>query len=104
MIEDLELSVRSRNVLKAAGIYTMQDLLDSQQLELESLEYAGRKTYAEILHVVLRLYRGEILESIREFDGLVLRRRNAREAMNSILKIADDYRGHIKRSDDTHHR
>jgi DNA-directed RNA polymerase subunit alpha len=47
-IEDLDLSVRSFNCLKRAGIHTVEDLLDKTEAEMMKVRNLGRKSYDEV--------------------------------------------------------
>lgn len=50
-IEDLDLSVRSYNLLKHAGINTLEKLQEMSEEELRNVKYLGPKSYKEILKV-----------------------------------------------------
>jgi DNA-directed RNA polymerase subunit alpha len=47
-IEDLDLSVRSYNCLKRAGINTLQDLTDKSEAEMMRVRNLGRKSLEEV--------------------------------------------------------
>ena len=47
-IEELELSVRSTNCLKRAGIHTVADLADKTEEEMMKVRNLGRKSFEEI--------------------------------------------------------
>ena len=47
-IEDMNLSVRSFNCLKRAGIQTVQQLIDKPRSEVEKIKNLGRKSLREI--------------------------------------------------------
>ena len=51
-VEDLELSVRSHNCLKAASINTISDLVSKQESELLQFRNFGRKSLAELGQMV----------------------------------------------------
>jgi len=51
-VDDLELSVRAHNCLKAASIKTMADLVSLQESELLKFRNFGRKSLAELADVV----------------------------------------------------
>lgn len=51
-VEDLELSVRSHNCLKAASINTISDLVSKQESELLQFRNFGRKSLAELGQIV----------------------------------------------------
>lgn len=51
-IEELELSVRSTNCLKRAGIHIMADLADKTEEEMMKVRNLGRKSFEEIKHVM----------------------------------------------------
>lgn len=48
-IDDLELSVRSYNCLKRAGIQTIQQLTDKTKSEIEKIRNLGKKSFKEII-------------------------------------------------------
>lgn len=48
-IDELELSVRSYNCLKRAGIHTITQLIDKTRTEIENIRNLGKKSYKEIL-------------------------------------------------------
>ncbi len=52
-VEDLELSVRAHNCLKAANIKTLAELVQLQESELLKFRNFGRKSLAELTEVVL---------------------------------------------------
>ena len=54
-IEDLDLSVRSFNCLKRAGIHTVEDLLDKTESEMMKVRNLGRKSYDEVLQKLTSL-------------------------------------------------
>ncbi len=47
-IEDLDLSVRSFNCLKRAGIHTVEDLLNKTESEMMKVRNLGRKSFEEV--------------------------------------------------------
>ena len=47
-IEDLELSVRSFNCLKRAGIVTVEDLVNKTQSEMMKVRNLGKKSLDEV--------------------------------------------------------
>ena len=49
MIEDLELSVRSYNCLKRAGIHTLQDLVNKSENDMMKIRNLGKKSLKEVL-------------------------------------------------------
>ena len=51
-IEELELSVRSTNCLKRAGIHTVADLADKTEEEMMKVRNLGRKSFEEIKHTM----------------------------------------------------
>ena len=51
-IEELELSVRSTNCLKRAGIHIMADLADKTEEEMLKVRNLGRKSFEEIKHTM----------------------------------------------------
>ena len=51
-IEELELSVRSTNCLKRAGIHTVADLADKSEEEMMKVRNLGRKSFEEIKHTM----------------------------------------------------
>ena len=48
-IEDLDLSVRSFNCLKRAGINTVEDLISKSEEEMMKVRNLGRKSLEEVL-------------------------------------------------------
>lgn len=67
-IGSLDLTVRSDNGLKAAGIDTVEKLLAISWDELNSLNNIGRKSVYEIIWEVLQLHNGEILRRTQEWE------------------------------------
>lgn len=51
-VDDLELSVRSHNCLRAAGIKTIADLVRKEESELLKFRNFGRKSLAELAEIV----------------------------------------------------
>lgn len=51
-VDDLELSVRSQNCLRAANIKTLGDLVRRQESELLKFRNFGRKSLAELIEIV----------------------------------------------------
>ncbi|PID57133.1 MAG: DNA-directed RNA polymerase subunit alpha [Ignavibacteriae bacterium] len=51
-VDDLELSVRSHNCLKAANITTMADLVRKDESEMLKFKNFGRKSLAELMDIV----------------------------------------------------
>ena len=49
-IEELDLSVRSFNCLKRAGINTVEDLLDKSEEDMMKVRNLGRKSLEEVIH------------------------------------------------------
>ena len=54
-IEELELSVRSTNCLKRAGIHIVADLADKSEEEMLKVRNLGRKSFEEIKHTMDQL-------------------------------------------------
>ena len=54
-IEELELSVRSTNCLKRAGIHIVADLVDKTEEEMLKFRNLGRKSFEEIKHTMDQL-------------------------------------------------
>ena len=54
-IEELELSVRSTNCLKRAGIHIVADLVDKTEEEMMKFRNLGRKSFEEIKHTMTQL-------------------------------------------------
>jgi DNA-directed RNA polymerase subunit alpha len=52
-VDELELSVRAHNCLKAANIKTLAELVQLQESELLKFRNFGRKSLAELAEVVL---------------------------------------------------
>lgn len=79
-IVDMELSVRTTNCLRRAGIETLRDLLDTTEDELNKVRNFGRKCNEEVKYVLERLglklktdHRKKIcynLDSLNEMIGL----------------------------------
>ena len=51
-IEELELSVRSTNCLKRAGIHIVADMVDKTEEEMMKFRNLGRKSFEEIKHTM----------------------------------------------------
>jgi DNA-directed RNA polymerase subunit alpha len=51
-VDDLELSVRSHNCLKAANIKTLGDLVRKDENEMLKFRNFGRKSLAELIEIV----------------------------------------------------
>jgi len=49
-IEDLELSVRSYNCLKRAGISTVQDLANKTEADMMKVRNLGKKSLDEVIN------------------------------------------------------
>ena len=49
-IEELDLSVRSSNCLRRAGINTVEDLINKTEDELLKVRNLGRKSFEEVLN------------------------------------------------------
>lgn len=61
-IEDLELSVRSFNCLKRAGISTVEDLINKSEAEMMKVRNLGKKSLDEVtnkLHALSLDFRKE---------------------------------------------
>ena len=54
-IEDLELSVRSFNCLKRAGISTVQDLTNKTEADMMKVRNLGKKSLDEVTHKLYSL-------------------------------------------------
>lgn len=54
-VEDLELSVRSQNCLKAANISTIADLVSKNEMEMLKFRNFGRKSLSELSDLVVNL-------------------------------------------------
>ena len=54
-IEELELSVRSFNCLKRAGISTVQDLTNKTESDMMKVRNLGKKSLDEVTHKLLSL-------------------------------------------------
>ncbi len=54
-IEDLDLSVRSFNCLKRAGIHTVEDLVNKTESEMMKVRNLGRKSFEEVMHKLASL-------------------------------------------------
>ncbi|MBQ6297838.1 MAG: DNA-directed RNA polymerase subunit alpha [Selenomonadaceae bacterium] len=54
-IEELELSVRSTNCLKRAGIHVVAELVDKTEEEMMKVRNLGRKSFEEIKHTMDQL-------------------------------------------------
>lgn len=57
-IEELDLSVRSYNCLKRAGINTVQELTDKSDADMMKVRNLGRKSLEEIQHKLQELSLG----------------------------------------------
>ena len=49
-IEELDLSVRSFNCLKRAGINTVEDLINKSEEDMMKVRNLGRKSLEEVIH------------------------------------------------------
>ena len=49
-IEDMDLSVRSYNCLKRAGINTVEDLIHRSEEDMLKVKNLGRKSLDEVIH------------------------------------------------------
>ena len=49
-IEDMDLSVRSYNCLKRAGINTVEDLIHKSEEDMLKVKNLGRKSLDEVIH------------------------------------------------------
>ena len=49
-IEDMDLSVRSYNCLKRAGINTVEDLIKKSEDDMLKVKNLGRKSLDEVIH------------------------------------------------------
>ena len=49
-IEDLDLSVRSYNCLKRAGINTVEDLIENSEEDMMKVRNLGRKSLEEVIN------------------------------------------------------
>ena len=74
-IEDMNLSVRSFNCLKRAGIQTVQQLIDKHRSEVERIKNLGRKSLREIQKKLLE-YGFTFKEETRKSDDLDLSEEN----------------------------
>ena len=74
-IEDMNLSVRSFNCLKRAGIQTVQQLIDKPRSEVERIKNLGRKSLREIQKKLLE-YGFTFKEETRKSDDLDLSEEN----------------------------
>ena len=54
-IEDLDLSVRSFNCLKRAGIHTVSDLVNKTEAEMMKVRNLGRKSFEEVMQKLASL-------------------------------------------------
>ena len=54
-IDELDLSVRVNNRLKAANIYSVGDLVRRKETEMLKLRFFGRKSLLELIQVLERL-------------------------------------------------
>lgn len=54
-IEELDLSVRSYNCLKRAGINTVQELTNKSEAEMIKVRNLGRKSLEEVKHKLIEL-------------------------------------------------
>ena len=68
-IDDLELTIRSSNALKNAGITTVEQLVNLDFSELSAIKNAGEKSITEICWACMQLLNGKILERAMEWDA-----------------------------------
>ncbi|MBP5301504.1 MAG: DNA-directed RNA polymerase subunit alpha [Bacilli bacterium] len=71
-ILDLDLSVRSTNALKRAGIETLEDLIKKTPLELKKIHNLGKKSAAEILE---KLKKKNIFLREQQFEETTTKKR-----------------------------
>ena len=68
-INDLELTIRSSNALKNAGITTVEQLVRLDFQALSAIRNAGEKSIAEICWACVQLLNGRFLERAMEWDA-----------------------------------
>ena len=61
-IEDLDLSVRSKNCLKRAGVNTFRDLINKPEHELKNIRNIGRKSVEKIKAKIQEVKNNEDME------------------------------------------
>ena len=66
-VDDLQLSVRSHNALKRAGLFTVESVIDAiADGSMEKIRNLGRKSVAEIKTVLLQLCFDKLSEREKE--------------------------------------
>ena len=69
-IEELLLTARSHNGLKAAGIDTVEQLVKLSLSELEVIPNLGNKSFYEISWMCMKLMEGKLTDEILRFNNL----------------------------------
>jgi DNA-directed RNA polymerase alpha subunit len=67
-IDDLELTIRSNNALRASGIDTVEKLIALDWEQINSLKNAGAKSVSEICWSCIQLLSGRMTEKRIEWD------------------------------------
>ena len=68
-IDDLELTIRSSNALKNAGVTTVEQLVRLDFQALSAIKNAGEKSIAEICWACVQLLNGRLLERAMEWNA-----------------------------------
>ena len=80
-IDDLELTIRSSNALKNAGITSVEQLVRLDWRELSDIKNAGEKSITEICWACIGLLNGRVTERRVEWED-----RRTREDVAKIAK------------------
>ena len=68
-INDLELTIRPHNGLQARGITTVEQLIELDWNELNSIKNVGKISVAEICWQCIQVLNGKMLESVKEWEN-----------------------------------
>ena len=103
-IEELYLTMRPENALHEAGITTVEQLINLDWKELNSIKNIGKKSVSEICWECVQLLNGKMIERIMEYEKLrpskPVNWQEMREKANkfdAISEIIRDDRKHYKR-------
>lgn len=67
-LENLELTIRSDNWLRAAGVDSVEKLLALTWKDLNSIKNLGQKSVCEIVWATLQVLNGEALKQAEEWE------------------------------------
>ncbi|TIW53851.1 MAG: hypothetical protein E5V54_24120 [Mesorhizobium sp.] len=97
-IDDLELSVRTGNVLRRYGVTTLDRFMELTKPEVMFFRHAGAKTWREIQEVQINLRRNERRQSLPGRAAELLRGLNelGPELAQAGFFIRQDNRGRLR--------